>query len=317
MIIANVRSQQDLQGKRNTQAQMLEIASANEAELEKRIKDYKNPNKPLAVAPEYKTNAQLQSDRLAQEKQAIVNMGELGFDYNKSADLVAWLSSSLINKLVDFNANFKGIRKELVETTNPKLINLDFLKNYLEKYFEDLDVNFGRKFSTNQVQGISASSSVDELTELLPAPEEVAELKSYFVQTQQYLLAQPRSLTGIQNEIAENFIEPADVRRLPERERREHTEMMRALNDQRETIIRNADTIQDILKQMRLSVILLDLYEAIIPNSETFTLLKTSLTQQERADLIRRYMGVLRGLKILSRSGVLELLDEAERIEDN
>jgi hypothetical protein len=97
MIIANVRSQQDLQGKRNTQAQMLEIASANEAELEKRIKDYKNPNKPLAVAPEYKTNAQLQSDRLAQEKQAIVNMGELGFDYNKSADLVAWLSSSIIN----------------------------------------------------------------------------------------------------------------------------------------------------------------------------------------------------------------------------
>ena len=79
MIIANVKSQQDLQGKRNTQAQMLEISASNEAELEKRVKDYKNPNKPLAVAPEYKTNAQLQSDRLAQEKQAIVNMGDLGF----------------------------------------------------------------------------------------------------------------------------------------------------------------------------------------------------------------------------------------------
>ena len=131
MIIANIRSQQDLQGKRNTQAQMLEIEASNEAELEKRIKDYKNPNKPLAVAPEYKTNAQLQADRLAQEKQAIVNMGDLGFDYNKSADLVAWLSSSIINKLVEFNANFKGIKKELTETTNPKLINLDFLKNYL------------------------------------------------------------------------------------------------------------------------------------------------------------------------------------------
>lgn len=316
MIIANIRSQQDLQGKRNTQAKMLEIEASNEADLEKRIRDYKNPNKPLAVAPEYKTNAQLQSDRLAQEKQAIVNMGELGFDYNKSADLVAWLSSSLINKLVDFNANFKGIRKELVETTNPKLINLDFLKNYLEKYFEDLDVNFGRKFSTNQVQGISATSSVDELTELLPSPEEIEQLKQYFIQTQQYLLAQPRSLTGIQNEIASEYIEPDDVRRLPEREKREYNELMRALTDQRNTIIRDADAIQDILKQMRLSVILLDLYEAIIPNTETFTLLKTSLTQQERADLIRRYMGVLRGLKILSRNGVNELIDEAEAIEE-
>ena len=100
MIIANIKSYQDLQVKRNTQSQLLDVSVSNEAEMEKRVRDYKNPNKPLAVATEYKTNSQLQQDRLAQEKQAIVNMSELGFDYNKSADLVAWLSSSLINKFV-------------------------------------------------------------------------------------------------------------------------------------------------------------------------------------------------------------------------
>ena len=319
MIIANIKSQQDLQGKRNTQSQLLDVSVSNEAELEKRIKDYKNPNKPLAVAPEYKTNSQLQSDRLAQEKQAIVNMSELGFDYNKSADLVAWLSSSLINKLVEFNANFKGIKKELTETTNPKLINLDFLKNYLEKYFEDLDVNFGRKFSTSSVQGISATSSIDELTDLLPSPENVGGLRDRFITfstatREAKLVPAKRALHEIRQSLAELTIPDEDVRDLPERQRREYRERLKEGRDLENGFLREISVYTEIASKCRLVAILLQLYQAIIPSTETFLLLKTSLTQQERADLIRRYMGVLRGLKILSRSGVLELIDEAEQI---
>lgn len=317
MIIANVRSQQDLQGKRNTQAQMLEISASNEAELEKRVKDYKNPNKPLAVAPEYKTNAQLQSDRLAQEKQAIVNMGDLGFDYNKSADLVAWLSSSLINKLVEFNANFKGIKKELTETTNPKLINLDFLKNYLEKYFEDLDVNFGRKFSTKQVEGIAPTSSVDELTTLLPSNADVGTLRDIIIQLQSYIrqgLIVPFNarLQQLRNDIAQNELSDADVRGLGEREKRRYKEEIKARYEESDNTIRALEEYGETLDKLRLNSILLELYQAIIPDDEVFTLLKTSLSQNERADLIRRYMGVLKTLRLLSRDGVLELTEEAD-----
>ena len=154
MIVGNIKSPQDLKSKKTIQQQLLELEVANEAEQERRVRDYKNPNRPIPVAPEYKTNAELQKDRLGQEKQAIANMEELGFDYTKSAELIAWLSSSLINRLVEFNANFKGIKKELTETTNPKLLNNEYLKQYLEKYFEDIDVNFGRKFSKD-----SSSSS--------------------------------------------------------------------------------------------------------------------------------------------------------------
>jgi hypothetical protein len=317
MIIANVRSQQDLQGKRNTQAQMLEISASNEAELEKRVKDYKNPNKPLAVAPEYKTNAQLQSDRLAQEKQAIVNMGDLGFDYNKSADLVAWLSSSLINKLVEFNANFKGIKKELTETTNPKLINLDFLKNYLEKYFEDLDVNFGRKFSTKQVEGIAPTSSVDELTTLLPSNDDVGRLRDIIIQIQTYIrqgLIVPFNarLQQLRNDIAQNELSDADVRGLGEREKRRYKEEIKNRYEESDNTIRALEEYGETLDKLRLNSILLELYQAIIPDDEVFTLLKTSLSQNERADLIRRYMGVLKTLRLLSRDGVLELTEEAD-----
>lgn len=324
MIIANVRSQQDLQGKRNTQAQMLEIEASNEAELEKRVRDYKNPNKPLAVAPEYKTNSQLQSDRLAQEKQAIVNMGDLGFDYNKSADLVAWLSSSLINKLVEFNANFKGIKKELTETTNPKLINLDFLKNYLEKYFEDLDVNFGRKFSTKQVDGIAPTSSVDELTTLLPSNDDVGRLRDLIIQLQTYIrqgLIVPFNsrLQQIRNDIATNELSDTDVRLLPEREKRRYKEEIKDRYEASNNTTRALEEYGEVLNKLRLNSILLELYQAIIPDDEVFTLLKTSLSQNERADLIRRYMGVLRTLRLLSRDGVLELTEEADnalRTED-
>ena len=129
MIIGNFRSAQDKEAKQNLQKSLLEVEIANEAEREKRQKDFKNPYKPQAIAPQFKSNSELQKDRVEQEKQAIANMIELGFDYQKGAELTAWLSSSLINKLVAFNANFKGIKKELVETTNPKLLNLSDFNN--------------------------------------------------------------------------------------------------------------------------------------------------------------------------------------------
>lgn len=321
MLISHIKSADDLRGRKTLQQQLLDVEVANEAELEKRVKDYKNPNKPIAVAPEYKTNAELQKDRLAQEKQAIVNMSELGFDYNKSAELVAWLSSSLINKLVEFNANFRGIKKELTETTNPKLLNLDYLKNYLEKYFEDLDVNYGRKFSGVAQNGMSATSTIDDLTELLPSPALVDELRDrmYGLSTTiRETIAGERGLSGalveVRQAIAETELSKADVRALPERDRRAYKERMDDLIIRRESLISDIKEGSEIASKLRMCIILLDLYKVIIPSDETFMLLKTSLTQQERADLIRRYIQVLKNLHILSRSGTAELLDEAQSV---
>jgi hypothetical protein len=314
MLIANIRSYQDLQSKKNLQQQLLELEVANEAESEKRQKDYKNPNKPVPIAPEYKTNAQLQSDRLAQEKQAITNMTELGFDYNKSAELVSWLSSSLINKLVEFNANFKGIKKELTETTNPKLINLDYLKNYLEKYFEDLDVNYGRKFSTQSINGTAPPTTIDDLTEMLPS---IASLQSIVEvlnedagQQREYHSTAVRNLRLVEREIAVRTLSKEDERDLDERDRRDYKRGLKEMETQRRHYDGQVAETDDSLRKIRIAQALFKLYIAIIPTPETFALIKQSLTQQERADLIRRYIIVLRGLHILTRSGADELEDE-------
>jgi hypothetical protein len=166
MLVRNYTSYNDLEAKKQLQKQLLEVEANNELENQRRIADFKNPYKPAVVPPKYKTNAEMARDRLEQEKMAINNIEELGFDYSKSAEIVAWLGD--IDRLVKFNANFKGIRKELSETTNPRLLNSEFLKNYLDRYFEDLDVNYGHKFSRNDVAGRPVPQSLDEIQLILP-----------------------------------------------------------------------------------------------------------------------------------------------------
>jgi hypothetical protein len=130
------------------------------------LREFKNPYKPVVVPPKYKTNAEMKKDRLEQTRIAINNIEDLGFDYTKAGEVVAWLGD--IDRLVKFNANFKGIKKELFETTNPKLLSSDFLKNYLDRYFEDLEVNYGHKFSRADAGGAPTFQSLEDIGLVLP-----------------------------------------------------------------------------------------------------------------------------------------------------
>jgi hypothetical protein len=202
MLVRNFKSYNDLESKKQLQRQLLEVEAQNEMENERRSQDYKNPYKPAVVPPKYKTNAEMAKDKLEQEKIAINNIEELGFDYNKAGEVVAWLGD--INRLVKFNANFKGIRKELSETTNPRLLNSEFLKNYLDRYFEDLDVNYGHKFSRNDVGGNPAPQSLDDIQLILPDRE----LVSVLAQRLTDLLPQPYIASNFADKIAEDVIVP-------------------------------------------------------------------------------------------------------------
>lgn len=166
MLIRNATSYNDLQTKKQLQANLLEVEAQNEAESERRLREFKNPYKPAVVPPKYKTNAEMKRDRLEQTKIAINNVEDLGFDYNKAGEVVAWLGD--VDRLVKFNANYKGIKKELSETTNPKLLSSDFLKNYLDRYFEDLEVNYGHKFSRSDVGNAPTPQSLETINLILP-----------------------------------------------------------------------------------------------------------------------------------------------------
>jgi ribosomal protein L15 len=205
MLVRNFTSYNDLESKRQLQRQLLEVEAQNETENQRRLSDYKNPYKPVVVPPQYKTNAEMAKDKLEQEKIAINHIEELGFDYSKAGEIVAWLGD--IDRLVKFNANFKGIRKELSETTNPRLLNSEFLKNYLDRYFEDLDVNYGHKFSRNDTAGRPVPQSLDEIQLIFPNVELLNGLRDRFTQ----LLPQPDIAGDFADEIENDVIEPLTI----------------------------------------------------------------------------------------------------------
>ena len=68
MLIRNVKSRQDLENKLKQQAELLQTRINNEALLESVMKDYKNPYKPQALPPQYKTNNEIMRDSLTQQK---------------------------------------------------------------------------------------------------------------------------------------------------------------------------------------------------------------------------------------------------------
>ena len=299
MIISNLRNPTDLENKRRLQQQLIELEIANEAELERRVKDFKDPNKPLAVAPQTRTNTELRKDRIENERQAIKNMEDLGFDYSRGAELVAWLSGSEVDKLADFNANYKGIKKELVETTNPKLLTTEYLKNYLERYFEDLDVSFGRKFAQQTQRETQITLSVDDLIENIPNPDMLEELKQQLISIQGALrddigvltqqISQKEGRLGVEVNVAQQ----------------------RSIQREIEGRKRERDAIRETRRKGYLLIALLDLYSSIIPSPEFFATLKLGLPINERTDLVRRYGRIFERIKALNTSATEELLDEA------
>lgn len=305
MIIANIKSNSDLDNKRRLQHQLLELEVSNEAEMERRMRDFKNPNKPLPVAPQFKTNSELRKDKIEQERIAIKNMEDLGFDYQKGAELVAWLSSSDVDKLVDFNANFKGIKKELTETTNPKLLTIDYLKNYLEKYFEDLDVSYGRRFAQQAQRETQEVLSVDELITKVPSHDAINELRNRIIPIQgdiRKLMAIHYNDNNLLETRVHNYTTEAEFRQVE--------------NAKRE----NEDFIQKfkrLLKGGNIIISLLELYNAIIPDTDFFNTLKLGLPPNMRVDLVRRYGRALQKIKALDAEGIYELIEQAGNVNGN
>lgn len=323
MIISNIRSSNDLQDKRRLNDQLLELEIANEAELEKRVRDFKNPYKPAVVPPQFKSTAEMRKDKLEQERNAIKNMTEIGFDYKNGAELVAWLSSSEVDRLVDFNANFKGIKKDLQETTNPKLLTTEYLKNYLERYFEDLDVSYGRKFAQQSQREEQQNLNVEDLLNEIPNEEILNGLKNLIEEKQHQLREELNRLKLIRtdtlsslsgDEVATELMIDVGANAPIRRIQLKNAEV-KELTKRLENTQRDIKKIENYIQRGYLILNLINFYEAVIPNDDFFNTLKLSLPIQERTDLVRRYGRLFRKIKALNTEGVEELIYELSEVE--
>lgn len=159
MLIRNVKSFHDLEQQKKLQAEILQIQIDNESILNQRVSDFKNPNKPPPVPPQYKTVSEIQKDLMEQQKQIIQNLRDYGMDFNEAVKVVNVLPQLLggTQNLYKFNQFFPAIKEKILKNLNPKDLDAQTLKERLRKFFDDIDASIGLNFegirSTNVFNG--------------------------------------------------------------------------------------------------------------------------------------------------------------------
>jgi len=176
MLIRNVNSAYDLEQKRKLQAELLQIAIDNEKELEKRIADYKNPNIPPPVPPQYKSDSELQGDMNKQEKDAIENLLKLGVEYPTASTVAQTMRNR--GQLVQLNSKFPFFKKELTDKFNPKLFNASFLNDYFEEAIGELNETYGLKSAgTRSTHVFAPDTTLGDLD--YPSQQTLEEMTTY------------------------------------------------------------------------------------------------------------------------------------------
>jgi len=184
MLIRNITSSRDLENKKMLQAEMLQAQIDNEKILDERVRDYKNPNKPPAVPPQYKSNSEVLEDSLEQQKQAIENLRSLGLGFDVAAQTSIELKNlpDGIANLVKLNKNFPFIKTDILKRYNVKLLDPQVLKEYFKEYFDEIDniigISIPSTSSTNYFdKGVSTSliATKDDYTRLNAALDVVSE----------------------------------------------------------------------------------------------------------------------------------------------
>ena len=172
MSFANLKSNADLASRRSEAARLLQVAIDNETYLEGKMRNFKDPRKPDDVPPQYKTYAELVADNITQEQNAIKNLStDLKIPYDMGSQIAQYLTS--IGKLVLFNASFPTIKADIMKRYNIKLLDVDFLKNYLNRFFTHLETSYGFTIDRETGMGKNLFSSVADAKAIIPTTDGV------------------------------------------------------------------------------------------------------------------------------------------------
>jgi len=145
MLIRNATSLHDLNNKKVLQAELLQLSIHNEAIKEQRVSDYKNPNKPPPVPPQYKTTSEVQNDVMEQQKQAIDNLRSLGLDYQIASQISQDMRvlKEGDGSYLKFNKFFPSFKSVIEKNVNIKSIGVDGIIEEIKRYFDDIDSSMG------------------------------------------------------------------------------------------------------------------------------------------------------------------------------
>jgi hypothetical protein len=147
MIIGNLRSHADLQKKKSLANDLLELEIANEAENQKRIRDYKSPYVAKPVPPVYKTQAELRKDKDNLILEARNKLSSLNLDQSIISTLLNTYLTGSVDDLVKFNAFFPSIRNKFQRSINPDFASAEAVWDIIKLVFAEISDAYGMKFS--------------------------------------------------------------------------------------------------------------------------------------------------------------------------
>ena len=143
MIIGNIKSHTDLAKKKSIAKDLLEIEIANEAENQKRIRNYKSTYQAKAVPPVYKTPSELRQDKDKLLRDSKEKLQSLGLDYNIIQAVVNNYLNGSVDLLVKFNALFPSIRHNFQKNINPAFASVENITDLIREVMENTRNAFG------------------------------------------------------------------------------------------------------------------------------------------------------------------------------
>ena len=142
MIIANVRSHADLAKKKQLQQDLLSVEVNNEAELEKRVKDYKNPYTPKPVPPKHKTRAELMREVMELSKSLIDKFRNIDVPYEVAVGVLSEYNNDP-DALIQLNGLFPSIKRKLLESSIPSLLTSEQIIDITNRILRQSELAFG------------------------------------------------------------------------------------------------------------------------------------------------------------------------------
>ena len=173
MSFANIRTNADLASRRSEAARLLQVAIDNEVWMEGKMKKFQDPRKIEEVPPQYKTYSELVADNIQQEQLVIKNLAELKIPFDMASQIAQYLSSQVEGGLVKFNASFPTIKADIMKKYNVKLLDQEFIKNYLNRFFNHLESSYGFTIDRDTGRSNNIFSSVAEAKAIIPTTDGV------------------------------------------------------------------------------------------------------------------------------------------------
>jgi len=138
MLIVNQRHPNDLKKAYQTQDELLKIAIANDANIAKARKDFKNEEPVFLTLRQSMSPEELLQDQSLQIQTALSNLLDIGFRDVEAKQIVSRMSDEpdLVYK---FNLTAKAIAEDVKKRFDIKILTPTYFFDYLTRYIEELD----------------------------------------------------------------------------------------------------------------------------------------------------------------------------------